>query len=224
VVFNGLAGYDGKEATAAITSVVIGAPNAWGAMCDTCFYGIEDHQNPWLWTSPILEERLDGMMRVIAAGKSVFVVNPSVTSPAIRARALADIMLAYDPDRLWQWGDACGERSHIRACPEAALTFYAPYRPYPKNTATLAAPGGTYVREFAQCFDNGRLLGACATVVNPDRLAARPAPALRNAYRHSLVIHGTALCNCYGEPGAIFENGPAMPSPLPPASAYVIFQ
>jgi hypothetical protein len=224
VVFNGLQGYDGKERTASIASVVVAAPNAWGAMCDTCFYGIEDRQNPYLWTSPILEVRLDGMMRVIGAGKNVFVVNPSVTNPAVRARALADLMLAYDPDRLWQWGGACGERSQIHVCPEAALTFYEPYQAYPKNTASLADPAGTYVREFAQCFDNGRSVGPCATVVNPDRVAAHAAPALRHTYRHTLVIHGTALCNCYGDTGAIFENGPSMPNSVPPASGYVIFQ
>ena len=221
VLFNGLQGYDGRETTAAIASVVVAAPNAWGAMCDACFY---NDTNPYLWTKPMLDVRLDGILRVVNAGKSVFVINESVTDPGTRARALADIMLAYDSEHVWQWGAACGGRSEIHACPETALTFYAPYRPYPRSTASLTDAGGTYVREFAQCFDTGRPIGPCATVVNPDRVAAHPAPALANRYAHTLVIRGIALCNCYGEPGSIAENGPAMPSVLPPASGYVIFR
>jgi hypothetical protein len=223
VVYNGLQGYDKHESLPAIVPVVLAAPNAWGAMCDACFYGIGGHPNPYLFTHPILDVRLNGIMRVIGAGKNVVVINPAQRDAGARARALAEIMLAYDPDRLWQWGSACGTVSMIHVCPEAALAFYSPYGAYPKSTASLADPSGNYVREFGACYNGGRYVGPCAAVVNPDLFSPHPRPALRNTYRHTLVIHGTSLCNCYGESGSVTQDGPALPAIVLPASGYVLF-
>lgn len=223
VIYNGLQGYDKHESLPAIVPVVLAAPNAWGAMCDGCFYGVGAHPNPYVFTHPILDVRLNGIMRLIGAGKNVVVVNGSQRDPGSRARALAEIMLAYDPDRLWQWGSVCGTVSMIHVCPESALTFYAPYGPYPTSTAAVADPGGNYVREFGACYDAGRPVGPCATVVNPDLVVPHGRPALRHTYRHTLVIAGTSLCNCYGDSGSLSENGPALPPIVLPASGYVLF-
>lgn len=224
LLFNGLAGYDHHEALPAIAEVVAAAPNAWGAICDMCFYGDGNHWNPYLVTSPILDVRLNGIMRIVAAGKNAVLVNANQPDPAARARALADIVLAYHPDRVWQWANPCGNTSYIHACPEAALTFYAPYKPYPASTAALLDSSGNYVREFAECYDDGHALGPCATVVNPSRTASLPRPALRNSYKHTLVIEGTSLCRCYGDSGSLSESGPALPAAIPPASGYLVFR
>jgi hypothetical protein len=224
VVYNGLQGYDKHESLPAIVPVVLAAPNAWGAMCDACFYGIGGHLNPYLFTRPILDVRLDGIMRIIGAGKNVVVINGAQRDPGARARALADIMLAYDPERLWQWGSACGNVSMIHVCPEAALTFYSPYAPYPKSTASVTDASGNYVREFGACYNGGRYVGPCAAVVNPDLFMPHPRPALRNVYRHTLTISGTSLCNCYGDSGSVSQSGGGWPPIIPPASGYVLFR
>jgi len=224
VVFNGLHGYDKHESLPAIVEVVLAEPNAWGAMCDTCFYGTAGLPNPFLWTHPILDVRLNAILQVIGAGKNAVVINGNQRDPSARSRALADIMLAYDPDRLWQWGSACGTVSMIHACPEAALTFYSPYRPYPKSTADLLDKSGNYVREFRACYDAGRSVGPCAAVVNPDLLLPHFSPALHQTYRHRLVIQGTSLCTCYGDSGSLSEDGAALPPIVPPASGYVLFR
>src|ERR1700693_6077759 len=224
VVFNGLQGYDKHESLPAIVALLLAERNAWGAMCDTCFYGTAGLPNPFLWTHPILDVRLNAIMQLIGAGKNAVVINGNQRDPSARARALADIMLAYDPDRLWQWGSACGSVSMIHACPEAALTFYSPYRPYPKSTADLVDKSGNYVREFRACYDRGRYVGPCAAVVNPDLLLPHGRPALQNVYRHRLEISGTSLCNCYGDSGSISENGPPVPAIILPASGYVLFR
>jgi hypothetical protein len=224
VMFNGLAGYDKHESVPAIVDVVVHSANAWGAMCDTCFYGTRGYRNVYLFTHPVVDVRLNGAMRIIAAHKNVIVLNSDVTDPLERVRALAEIMLAYDPDHLWQAGDECGSISLIHACPESALTFYAPYKGYPAGVGDVEDTSGNYVREFARCYDNGKLLGPCATVVNADRTLSFPRPKLRNTYRHTLSIQGTALCNCYGDRGSLSEGGPALPEVIPPVSGYVVFR
>jgi len=223
VVYNGLQGYDKHESLPAIVAVVLAAPNAWGALCDTCFYGTGGRPNPYLWTHPILDVRLNGIMRIIGAGKNAVVINSSQRDPGARTRALAEIMLAYEPERLWQWGGACGSVSMIHACPEAALTFSSPYGAYPASTASVADSSGNYVREFRACYDAGRLVGPCAAVVNPDLLVPHGAPALHGTYRHTLVIQGSSLCACYGDSGSLSENGAAMPPIVAPATGYVLF-
>ncbi|MBC5809264.1 MAG: hypothetical protein GIW95_00175 [Candidatus Eremiobacteraeota bacterium] len=224
-VFNGLQGYAGDGKPAAIADVVAKTPNAWGAICDTCFYGLGAvPKNPAQWTGPLLESRLNGSLRVVGAGKNVIVVNHEVTDPGARARGLADVMLFYDADRVWRWDGACGDHSHIPVCPEAALTFYKPYGSYPGSTAALRDGNGNYVREFAECFENARPLGPCAAVVNPDRSASHPRPALRNAYAHTLTIAGDGLCACYGDSGSVAVNGPRMPENIPAAAGFVAFR
>jgi hypothetical protein len=224
VVINGLAGNDHKGLPV-VAGLAIAASNAWGAMCDACFYGNGAvPKNVFMWTGPVFESRLQGSIEVTGAGKNVVVMNEGTTDPGARQRALADIMLFYDPDRTWVWGSPCGARSHIRACPESALTFYEPYAAYPKSVADLAAPGGAYVREFAACYESGRPVGPCAAVINPDPGVVHRFPRLHNTYAHSLEIFGDSLCACYGDHGALSLMGSPPPDPLPPASGYVLFR
>jgi hypothetical protein len=224
VVLNGLAGYAG-HGPSVVAGLVASEHNAWGAACDGCFYGYSNTPtNRFLWSGALFLARLDGALHITGAGKNVIVVNASVTDPAMRERALSDIMLYYDPDHSWFWDAACGERSHIRVCPEAALTFYRPVRPYPKDSGDLQAPGGTLVREFEACYAEGRPAGPCAAVVNPDAYASMPRPTLHHAYAHTLTITGSSLCVCYGDSGSVAFGGPPAPATLPPASGYVLFR
>jgi hypothetical protein len=223
-IVNGLAGNDRKGLPVA-AGLSIAASNAWGAMCDGCFYGNGAiPKNVFLWTGPVFESRLQGALEVTAAGKNVVVVDEDVTDTAARRRALADIMLFYDADRTWTWGGPCGPHSRIHACPESALTFYEPYDAYPKTVADLAAPGGSYEREFGACYESGRPIGPCAAVINPAPGVVHRLPRLRNVYTHTLEISGDSLCACYGDHGALSLTGPPPPDPLPPASGYVLFR
>jgi hypothetical protein len=225
LMFNGLAGWDKREQVPAIVDVIVRSPNAWGAMCDTCFYGISGMHNVYWYTHPLIDVRLNGAMRIIAAHKNVVMLNSNVIDPHERTRALAEIMLAYDPDHLWQAGDVCGNVSLIHACPEAALSFYAPYRGYPASVGDVADPSGNYVREFARCYDSARAVGPCAAIVNPSRTDEHARPKLRNVYRHTLAISGASLCNCYGDArSTISEGGPDLPRSIPPVGGYVVFR
>lgn len=219
MLFNGLAGNTGAESTPAIAQVAATASNVWGAMCETCFYGVPG--NTWLTTGTILNARLAGVMQVIGAGRNVVVDNDVTQDIGSRSIGLAETALVYDPAHLYEAG-SCGAHSHIAVCPEAALTFYAPYKPYPRTVSDLAAAGGTYLREFGACYVGGSPIGPCASVVNPDHAASHPMPPLKNAYAHTITIAGNALCNCFGDSGAVGTNGPAAPAVVPASGAYVL--
>jgi hypothetical protein len=227
VIYSGLQGGNlaGHGEPAPIASVVTGLPNAWGAMCDSCFYTTT---NPFTVTGPVLNGRLGGIMQVVGAGKNVVVVNGAVTDPVARVRGLAETMLVYSVEHVWEgnaWeNEPCGTQSFIHVCPEAALTFYDAYKPYPTSPASLADPGGTYSREFAACYDGGALIGPCAAIVNPDVYHAHPLPALQNVYAHTLTLSGTSLCQCFGDSGSASLTGPAPPATLPPATGIVLFR
>ena len=225
VLLNGGLASDAAHVPSPETRLIATDAHVWGAACDGCFYGNSPvPKNKYLWSGPVLRTRLDGIMHVTGAGKNVVLVDFAVTDPAARRRALADVMLFYEADRTWFWYAACGERSHIQVCPEAALTFYRPLRPYPKDVRDVAAAGGAFVREFAACYDAGKPVGPCATVVNPEPERSVPLPELHGTYAHSLRISGDGLCACYGDTGSLDFDGPAAPATLPAASGFVLFR
>jgi hypothetical protein len=224
VVLNGIGGVP-KDRPSSMVALIAQTPNVWGGVCDGCFYGYQDvPTNKFLWSGPVLRKRLDAAIAVTAAGKNVIMVNAAVTDPAARTRALADIMLAYDPDRTWFWYAVCGQRSRIHVCPEAALSFYKPVHAYPHSAADEEAEGGVLVRAFGACYDAGRPAGPCATVVNPDPYEPHALPQTLHAYAHTLRVSGLSLCVCYGDRGSVDLSGPAPPAQLPPGSGYVLFR
>jgi len=224
VVLNGVgASAQGKETSAAVASVAASAGNAWGGECDTCFFGTSAGvANQWAWSGPLLDNNLTSVMSVVAAGRNLIVVNEDVTDTGRRARALADIMLIYDPNHVYVANAPCGGVSHIHACAEQGLTFYAPRKPYPTSPSALASNTGVYVREFGACYNRGSAIGPCAAVVNPDPTGSHAIPLLSTIYRHTLVLQGTGPCNCYGDSGAVALNGPSAPAVLSAASGYVL--
>jgi hypothetical protein len=223
-IFNGLGGFTASEPEAAIASVAATGANVWGGMCENCFYANQGNaHNPFLWTGPILDSNLTSLMRVIGAGRNAIVINDDRSDPVTRERALADMMLVYDPDHLYVAGRPCGNVSLIHACPEQALTFYAPLGPYPSAPSSVAKSTGIYAREFAACYDRGKFVGPCAAVVNPDVYKSRPLPSLSREYHHTLALHGTGPCNCYGDTGSVTFDGPAVPATLAKATGYVLF-
>ena len=60
------------------------------------------------------------------------------------------------------------------------------------DISALSAAGGTYVREFAACYQGGSAIGPCAAVVNPHGTAASM-PALSGKYSTSLALDNTSM-------------------------------
>jgi hypothetical protein len=229
-ILNGLNGTDPVGGVdypyPASAQVIVDTPNAWGGACENCFY--ETSSNHWLVANVVIDHFLNGLMKVIGAGKNAIVMNDWELDPTSRQYAMAISMLAYDPDHMWYFGNPCGQTSKVNACPEAALTFYSPYRGYPRSVSDVTLAGGAYVREFAACYAWGQSLGPCAAVVNPQPYYTIPLPKLINTYAYTLSLAASnngppGLCNCFGESNLISVTGPSAPNPLPELSSYVLF-
>jgi hypothetical protein len=138
-ILNGLNGTDPVGGVnypyPASAQVIADTPNAWGGACENCFY--ETSSNHWLVANVVIDHFLNGLMKVIAAGKNAIVMNDWELDPTSRQYAIAISMLAYDPEHMWYFGNPCGQTSKVNACPEAALTFYQPYRAYPRSVSDV---------------------------------------------------------------------------------------
>ncbi|HTX02800.1 MAG TPA: hypothetical protein VMD07_03900 [Candidatus Acidoferrales bacterium] len=153
------------------------------------------------------------------------------TSYAGRTYAFASFMLTWDPNYTVYQNDYYGTPSNgvnpnssnpqIHVFPEEALTAYNPLVPYPSTASGIGAlkdAGGTYVREYASCYNNGVSVGPCAFVVNPDS-STHPKPALHGTYNHTMVI-GSQLDVLDG--GTVSMTGTAIPSTVPALTGYVL--
>jgi hypothetical protein len=63
------------------------------------------------------------------------------------------------------------------------------------NINTLQSSGGAYVREFAACYQAGKLIGGCAAVVNPHYGKTVSMPTLQQSYSNSLVLTNASEYN-----------------------------
>jgi hypothetical protein len=229
-ILNGLNGTDPVGGVAyaypASAQVIADSPNAWGGACENCFY--QTSSNHWLVANVVIDHFLNGLMHVISSGKNAIVMNDSQLDPTSRQYAMAISMLAYDPTYMWYFGNPCGQISKVNACPEAALTFYSPYRSYPKSVSDVTLSSGAYMREFAACYSWGQALGPCAAVVNPQPYYTIALPKFNNTYVYTLSLAASklgppGLCNCFGESNVISVTGKAAPNPMPELSSYVLF-
>jgi hypothetical protein len=119
-----------------------------------------------------------------------------IPNAANRLYAVASWWISYDP----QWSVAVpveavpGQSSLL---PEYSIVPRFPLRTAVEHVSALRIGGGAFAREFGACYQERRLVGACATVVNPSANAV-PMPALQGTYRRTLVLsdgdvfHGTA--------------------------------
>jgi hypothetical protein len=129
-------------------------------------------------------------------------------TPANRLYALASWWLTYDPNY-----------SVVAPIAPAAdgTSLFPEYDIVPLGPKTSAAGGrvrtlrrdGVYVREFAQCFQNGMAIGACAAVVNPTS-SPRAVPSLSGGYTRALTLNdassvsgGRALWRLHATLGAL---------------------
>ncbi len=100
--------------------------------------------------------------------------------------------------------------------PEFEIVPRQPLRTATSDIAQLQAPNGTYVREFAACYQAGQPIGPCAAVVNPTASTAGM-PALTGRYTSTLVLDDVSM---YSGGKASWTG--AIPSSLAPNSAVVL--
>ncbi|HTX02799.1 MAG TPA: hypothetical protein VMD07_03895 [Candidatus Acidoferrales bacterium] len=158
-------------------------------------------------------------------------VSRGTTSYAGRTYAFASFMLTWDPNYTVYQNDYYGTPSdgvhpnstnpQIHVFPEEELTAYNPLVSYPSTASGISAlkdSGGTYVREYANCYYDGTSIGACAFVVNPDS-SSHAKPALHGTYSHTMVV-GSQLDVLDG--GTVSMTGAAIPATIPALTGYIL--
>ena len=159
-------------------------------------------------------------LRVTAAGKMFECMarntSPAATSAPARTYVYASFLLSYDPATSVLW-DEFETPSKMHVEPETGLVALNPVSSAPADIGGLRTSGGTYARQYRNCYLGGEPVGACAAVVNPDR-SAHPFPY--GGYRRTLALRG----------GGVFDGGTASvagappPNIVPPLSAVIAFR
>lgn len=132
-----------------------------------------------------------------------------------RIYAYASFLLTYSPSTSIYW-TYFGTPSGLHVMPESELVALSPTIPAPKSITGLKQSGGTYAREYTQCYVWGTSVGKCAAVVNSDW---DPHPFPFTQYHHTLTVSGNGVL----DGGTISTNGPAPPATLPKYEAVIAF-
>jgi hypothetical protein len=180
--------------------------NVAGANHEGCFNAaprgkVSDANGVW-------KDQADGLLADLPFRKYSLCMMNGPPTAANRLYALASWWLTYDPSY-----------SVIAPIAPAAdgNALFPEYDIVPLGPKTSAAGGsvrtlgrdGVYVREFAQCFQNGMAIGACAAVVNPTS-SPRAVPSLSGRYTRALALNdasavsgGRALWRLHAYLGAL---------------------
>jgi hypothetical protein len=207
------------------STLAASAPNAAGAICDNCLYS---STNNYEVTGSVLTSVLAGAFADMDANKLWVLLDENSNDIPTRMRALAIGLLPYRYEQEYFFAAGCSNSSGINECPE--ITFVADPDPadrnrYPQSISGITDPSGALIRNFRECYIAGVAQGACTAIDNPNLTTSITVPsALVGA--PTLTAHGNPqVCgepSCVGTAGWVAFDGPAMPSSLPGATAYVV--
>ncbi len=184
----------------------------WGAAHEGCFRRgngpvTSEGHGDWVMES-------NSLLANTALHKYAICFMLGTPKPDARLYALASWWLTYDA----QWSVA----APIDPVPNesALLPEYTIAPAYPRATVRdvreLRSPSGAYVREFRGCYEDGRLVGACAAVVNPTAHDVA-LPSLSARYTRSLQLNADDVL--HGGRASWVEGVPAR---IAPASAAIL--
>jgi len=200
LIING--GYGFKPA---YDGVFLKNPNVAGANHEGCFnsaaYGGRVSDSKGEWTS-----QADGLLADLPFRKYSLCMMNGPPSASNRLFALASWWLTYDPKYSVAAPIAPGPDGNA-VFPEYAIVPTAPQASAGGGRIDALYRGGVYVREFGQCFQDGRSIGACATVVNPGT-SAREVPALSRRYTRMLTLGDASTVSGGRAVWSIFRRGP----------------
>lgn len=214
ILFNGLNMLNGDGVSLSIG--LLNGSNTIGGNYESCY----DAQNQikedgWLW------QDVENTELQVAAKSKIFecmLRSSQEAQDEIDARiyAYASFMLSYSPSTSVYW-TFFKTPSGLHVMPESELVALSPMVPAPATIAGLKQSGGTYARQYQDCYIWGVAVGACAAVVNSDTGASHPFPFAQ--YTHTLVLTGAGVL----DGGTIATNGPPPPSSVGPVEAVIAF-
>ena len=126
----------------------------------------------------------------------------------------ASFLLAYEPQFSVLQEALRSAPSGVPVYPETRLVPLEPQASAHQDIGDLRR-GGTYVREFAQCYIARVAAGPCAAVVNPSSTASAAFPL--HGYRAALALRGGSIAD-----GGTVAFSAAVPASLGPASAAIV--
>lgn len=130
-----------------------------------------------------------------SVGKSFWCFSTSGADPTSgqglqeRQYSYASFLLTYDPRHVYETGypNATSDKVY----PETGIVPTSPLVGQ-SSSVTTYQKGSVYAREYGACYYRGKLIGACAAVVNPDS-TSHPNPL--TGYAHALALAGSGVLN-----------------------------
>jgi hypothetical protein len=213
-IFNGLSSLQGHNVSLSIG--LFANPTTIGGNYEHCY---SDDTAPkmsgWAWTAMENTE-----LEVIAKHRYFECQTRNMSSASsmtdARIYTLASFLLTYN----WSFGllwEEYATTSGFHVEPESQLVVLDPKVATPATVTGLQQTGGTYGREYNQCYLAGKFVASCAVVVNPDPAASHVFPFPQ--YTHTLVLTGGGIV----DGGTVATNGPPPPEYLPPLESAVVF-
>ncbi len=190
--------------------------NVIGGNYEYCYSDTHDQKyNGWLWAN------VENTELQVGAENKLFEcalrnLDSASSSGNARIYALASFLLTYNPATSILW-EQFTTKSGFHVEPESQLVPLYPLASTPETIQGLEQGGGSYARQYKQCFYAGNYAGACAVVVNPSFYYAAPFPYTQ--YKHTLVLSGSGIL----DGGSVSFDGSAPPAKLGPLQAVIAF-
>lgn len=215
IMINGLSQWADKPAMRLVPLHLLAPANVLGGMCEGC-YGDNSPDKVKSGTEWLGD--LDIEIRTIRMHKIFWdYVRYLANDPQARLYTFASFMLAWDPQySIYQTVYKTDNPGQLHVTPETGLVALEPLHPA-DSVEQLRDPGGTYFREYRQCYYRGASIGACAFVVNSDAVA-HPRPRLSLDYRSVATVRGGMVL----EGGEVSMHGASVPDQIPPASGWIL--
>lgn len=212
VIYNALSNFNGHGVS---REIALNA-SAIGGMLEECYSQLlpNSRATGWRWW---VDEQTEQQMA--AAHKYFFCYGRDLTpaDQAIDSRiyTYASFLLTYDPRTsvLWEYYQT---PTHAHVMPETQLVAWNPVRGV-NRIADMRVDGGLYVREYRNCYLDGKRVGACVAAVNPDDDSH---PFTLRGYNRTLVLRGSGVF----DGGTVSANGPAPPQSVAPHTAVIAFR
>ncbi len=193
--------------------------NVLGGMYEGCYSDSTTY--PKIWDDPYWLNMENTELAMAKAGKLFICLGRDTTSAssAVDARlyVYASFLLTWAQTSSILW-ESYGTSSAFNVLPEVKLVAMNPLVAAPTDVSSLKTSGGVYAREYANCYIYGTAVGACATVVNPDRYNSHSYP-YGTKYKHTLTLSGSSVI----DGGTVTATGAAPPTTLSALKGVVVF-
>jgi hypothetical protein len=219
IIFNGLGNLvDGPDQISPSIAIL---SSTMGGEIEGC-YSNTDPLHPMPHTT-VWETYENTEIQVVASGKLLVCrglnMNPDTTSQGPRLYMYASYLLTYSPDTTIFSDKFTPANNGFGVEPENQLVVKDPVTFAPSDISQLETIGGTYARQYKNCYYIGNWVGPCAVVVNSDS-PTHPHPfPFAGQYHHTLVLNGGDIL----DGGTASTSGPAPPASMPAESAEIAF-